>query len=699
MKIPAIIPAGLLFAAVVAAPAQGKPSPHLSAPARTTWMADNGNGTYTNPLFYDEFSDPDLIRVGDDYYLTGTTMHSMPGLPVLHSRDLVNWTFMGDASGGLDFSPACRLQDGKNIYGQGIWAPSFRYHDGVFYIFSNVNGRTTHLYTATNPAGPWRHRELKRAFHDLSVLFDDDGKVYVVWGYQDLRIAEFDQNFDVIPGTEHVLFAKNDGMGEGSHFYKINGKYYIISAWWDGRMRMACARADHPDGPYEVNPEICADEDFGMPMGNRLVHPWGGSFAFTPRQPHSVGHLSLHQGGIVETQKGAWWGFSMMDDNSVGRVTCLSPVTWKDGWPYFGLPGNLERVPRTWVKPDTGFVSAPTAPYQRNDDFGGPRLANVWQWNHFPASGQWSLTERPGYLRLHALPAHNLWDARDTLTQRAIGPESIPTAELDTAGMQPGDRAGLALFNYPYAWIGIARTPAGYELRQFDQRTGKTTTAPFAGGRIWLRARCNFLTEKATFSYSTDGRDFRPFGTGFTMIYQLKTFQGVRYSLFSFNVTGTRGGDADFDRFTVDEPHPYGFTRPIPAGRIIILENLLDGSVLEATGDRLASVPKTDAPAARFKVVGLPLGRVALATAAGLRVTVTGPGMTDRVCLRPAQPDGSPAQTFQWIETPYGDVLLLSLGTDRYLRIWPYQGAITANARGAFFDHRNGASFTFRVMP
>jgi xylan 1,4-beta-xylosidase len=368
-----------------------------------SWMADNGNGTFTNPLFYDEFSDPDMIRVGEDYYLTGTTMHAMPGLPVLHSKDLVNWELLGYAFDRLDLGSEFRLENG-DIYGQGIWAPCFRYHDGIFYIFSNVNKHNTQLFTATNPAGPWKHTEMKRSFHDLSVLFDEDGKVYVVWGFGDLHLAQLNEQLDdIVPGSEHGLSLKNAGMGEGSHFYKLKGKYYIISTRFDGRMRISCARADKPEGPYEVNAEISADEDFGIPEGNRLVDHRASDFKLKPADSKRVGRMSIHQGGIVDTPKGEWWGFSMMDYNSVGRLVCLSPVTWQDGWPYFGLPGNLKRTPRTWVKPDTGHASPPTTPYQRNDEFNGQQLANVWQWNHVPADDKWSLTERAGYLRLHSL--------------------------------------------------------------------------------------------------------------------------------------------------------------------------------------------------------------------------------------------------------------------------------------------------------
>ena len=642
--------------------------PAVVSPVRA-WLADNGNGTFTNPLFYDEFSDPDMIRVGDDYYLTGTTMHTMPGLAVLHSKDLVNWEFLGYASDGLNFGPEFRLEDGKSVYGQGIWAPSFRYHNGTFYIFTNINHRKTQLYTATNPAGPWKHQELKRSFHDLSVLFDDDGKVYVVWAYGDVHLAQLtDDLLDIVPGTERVIIPKSAGMGEGSHFYKINGKYFITSAWFAGRMRMPCARADKPEGPYEVNLEISADEEFGIPEGNRLVRDKAGvPYTLRTPDPKAVGRMSLHQGGLVDTPKGEWWGFSMMDYNSIGRLTCLSPVTWQDGWPYFGLPGNLKRTPRTWVKPDTGHTSPPSAPYQRNDEFNGPHFANVWQWNHFPVADKWSLTERPGFLRLHSLPAPDFWNARNTLTQRAIGPESTPTAELDASGLKPGDVAGLALLNHPYAWIGVSRSADGFELRQFDETTGKTVTAPFAGGRVWLRAHCDFLTEKAAFSYSTDGKTFQPLGGEFTMIFQGLTFQGIRYSLFNYNTGGAPGGCADFDRFTVDEPRPSGFTRPIPAGKTIVLENMRgDDAVLAVKGDALTAAPKSDTTA--FKVIGLPLGRVSLQAPDGRFVTVAGLGENGRVSLERAKKPGDDSQSFQWTEMPRGDLLLLSLTSHRHLR-------------------------------
>ncbi|HVU32772.1 MAG TPA: glycoside hydrolase 43 family protein [Opitutaceae bacterium] len=649
------------------------------SPSAHAWLADNGNGTYTNPLFYDEFSDPDLIRVGSDFYLTGTTMHVNPGLPILHSRDLVNWELLGYASDRLDLGPEFRLEGGREIYGQGIWAPSFRYHAGTFYIFSNVNHHTTQLFRAKNPAGPWTRTPMKRSLHDLSVLFDDDGKTYVVWGYQNLHLAQLTEDLtDLVPGTEKVIIQEGAGMGEGSHFYKIGGKYYILSAWYAGRMRMACARADHPYGPYEVNPAISTDENFGLAEGHRLRNQ-SFPFAVTPPNTNDGGHMSMHQGGIVQTATGEWWGWSMMDFNSVGRLTCLSPVTWTDGWPYFGLPGNLQRTPRTWVKPDTGFTSPATAPYQRNDEFSGPSLANVWQWNHVPVDGKWSLSERPGYLRLHALPAKDFWWAKNTLTQRAIGPQSSPTAVLDAGGLKPGDIAGLALLNLPYAWIAVRRDASGLNLEQFNELTGKLVSVPLGSTRVWLRAHCDFLTEKAAFGYSLDGKSFEPLGGEFTMIFQLKTFQGVRYSLFAYTTAAGEGGAADFDSFTVHERHPRGFMNPIPFGETIRLVPFASATPLTVNGATL------------FQVVDRGLGRVALQNGDAY-VSIDGSGQAS---LRPGLP--ADAETFQWTENVYGDVNLLSLLTHRQLRA-AGAGAI-ADSPGPKPDRKDGTCFQVEPAP
>jgi xylan 1,4-beta-xylosidase len=650
--------------------------PGSGAAAVSTWTPDNGDGTFTNPLFYDEFSDPDLIRVGDDFYLTGTTMHSMPGLPILRSRDLVNWTFVAYAMETLDLGPGFRLEQGKNVYGQGIWAPSLRHHAGTFYLFSNVNGHTTQLFTAKDPAGPWTHRPMKRSFHDLSVLFDG-GKVYVVWGYQGIRFAQLNDALDdVVPGTEREIIPKSAGMGEGLHFYKFGDKYFVTSAWYEGRMRMPAARADRPDGPYEVNPAISIDEDFGMAEGNRLNDVWGRKrpLEIRPGNPQSTGRLSLHQGGIVDTPSGEWWGFSMMDYNSVGRLTALSPITWKDGWPYFGLPGNHARNPRTWVKPTTAQPQPVTVPFERNDDFAGATLKPVWQWNHVPVRENWSLEERKGFLRLRAMPATSLWDARNTLTQRSIGPRSTPTAVLDASGMANGDVAGLALFNLPHAWVGVERSSGGLTVAQFDELTQRTTRKFLGSARVWLRAPSDFMAERAHFEFSTDGKKFEKLGEPFTMVFQLATFQGVRFALFAFNREGRSGGRADFDTFTVDQPHPRGLLRPIPFG---------DDVVMTPAG-------KTSGVPGRVTVRDRKLGRVALGID-GRWLSVADDGSVTRSAGEPAT-----AETFQWMETPTGDLVLMSLRTNRFLRADPSTNRMTADSPGPVPDGSDGVRFQWR---
>jgi hypothetical protein len=463
-------------------------------------------------------------------------------------------------------------------------------------------------------------------------------------------------------------------------------------------MRMPCARAAHPAGPYEVNLEISADEDFGLREGPRLKPPYP-PFDVVPADPSSLGRMSLHQGGIVDTPAGEWWGFSMMDYNSVGRLTCLSPITWQDGWPYFGLPGNLKRTPRIWAKPNTGHGAPPSAPFQRNDDFSVSALNPLWQWNHLPDDTKWSLAERPGHLRLYSMPAADLWWARNTLTQRAIGPESSPTVELDTSGMQAVDVAGLALLNLPYAWIGVCRQAGGLALQQFDQATGRLDSLPLDALRVWLRARCDFLTEQAAFSYSTDGSTFQPLGQPFAMIFQLKTFQGVRYALFHYNSSGAPGGYADFARFTVEQPHPRGLRQPIPFGKTIMLATFGGARVLVVREGVVMAVP-ADNPlahtrAAHFGVADCGYGRVALQGAGGL-VSVVAPGGSARMVASASTP--TDAEMFQWTETPYGDLVLLSLVTHRHLRVDLQTGAVAADWPGPLPSRNDGACLSWEIV-
>lgn len=690
--------AALALGCLAAAAAEGGPD---------SWTADNGNGTFTNPLFYDEFSDPDLIRVGDDFYLTGTTMHSMPGLPMLHSTDLVNWTLLGYVFDRLDLGPAFRLEDGREIYGQGIWAPCLRYHEGTFYVFSNINGYGMQVFAAKDPAGPWERRPFEGGIHDLSVLFDDDGKIYAVHGYDEVKMVELKPDLSgLVKGSERVIIPAGNAMGEGHHFYKIDGVYYIISANYAPVGRMQCARADRPEGPYETV-VISANETMGVQrgwwvdnvgLGAEVPEP-GFDFQLAPPSENGFRAVPLHQGGIVDLPNGDWWGFSMMDFRSVGRTTALSPVTWKDGWPYFGLPGNLGRSPKTWLKPEVEAEGEPTAPYQRSDDFEGPELRPVWQWNHKPVESKWSL--EGGALRLRTLPARDFLWARNSLTQRVIGPESIATLELDASELRDGDVAGLALLNIPGAWIGVAREGKAFALRFYDQRNNHAIERPLPDGKVSLRASGNYDEDVAWLSYSVDGETFQEIGEEIVLPYQLKTFQGTRYSLFAYNTDGQEGGYASFEAFRVEEPLADRSAN-LPLGKVISLTNLADGHPVWANphgmlhwtrpGSEEASGLRT-----RFRVHDRGRGRVALEVMDGSGfLTVVGIGLSADVRLMKEESEGS---LFMWQDMLRQQCMLLSLATHCYVGLDPATDEpYSANNPGPHPDRKHGVVFEWEAV-
>ena len=666
------------------------------------WTADNGNGTYSNPLLYEEFEDPDVIRVGDDYYLAGTTMHMMPAVQLMHSKDLVNWELAGYCADRLDLGPAFRLEGG-NIYGRGIWAPCLRYHNGTFYLFSNVNGVGLQVFRSKSINGPWERNQLPGR-HDLSVLFDDDGKVFIISGggspYPIEELAPDLRSFK----TDAPKRALVGRMGEGHHLYKINGKYVDVSAIPGGPVDQMVAVADSIDGPWKIE---------RMVQGESL-----GVTGATPAraQPNDRG-LWLHQGGIVDTPSGEWWSIIMSDHGSAGRMVSLVPVTWDNGFPLIGLPGNLRKAPNTWFKPNTGFTQAPKPAFIHDDNFDSGKLNPHWQWNHVPDDAKWSLTEQPGVLRLHSLPAPDFYSARNSLCQRPPGPESIITVELDTKGLAVGDTAGLALLSSPYAWIGVVKTPEGNALQMFtgggNRRRGPgpaltaATNAPTISptappAHLWLRVHCNFDTDEAIFSWSADGKRFTPLGKPFTMTFQLTTFQGVRPALFNFNTTGQPGGYADFDNYTCVEPRARGIEREIPIGKTIILTSGADNSLLAADtqSSTLVNIPAGAATTAsqnvRFLVVDLGRGRVALKAANGRYVSADGEAAVLKDLA--SQPPG-PAESFQWVNLMRGDTMLMSLTNHRYLAAEPTgPGLVTVTAAGPSPARRGGECFRWKVM-
>jgi beta-xylosidase len=671
-----------------------------STAAARSWTADNGNGTYSNPLFYEEFEDPDVIRVGEDYYLAGTTMHMNPALIVLHSRDLVNWELASYCMDRLDLGPSFRLEGG-NIYGRGIWAPCIRYHDGMFYVFSNVNNVGCQVFRSKSPNGPWARNQLP-GVHDLSVLFDDVGKIYAISGATRPVIVELNKDItEIVANTSRQMNAQ--GVGEGHHLYKINGKYFDASAIPGAHTDQVVARADSIDGPWEVE-RMVQGESLGVPTQNSVRSGRGGnpSFTITPSDPNSGGGLTLHQGGIVDTPTGECWGIIRQDHGSIGRMVALVPITWDNNFPIIGLPGNLRKAPNTWIKPDTGHTQDRKPLFVRSDTFESPKLNPVWQWNHVPDDTKWSLSEKPGVLRLNSLPAADFWMARNSLTQRPPGPKSIATVELDASGLAARDIAGLALLNAPYAWIGLVKSAAGVTLQTFDQTNRKTTEAPTKSTHVWLRVACNFDTEEAVFSWSANGKDFVRLGDTFAMAYQLTTFQGVRFSLFNFNTSGQPGGYADFDNFKVDEPRAWGMERTIPVGQTITLASGADGSFLAADTQNMslinvaASASGATAHRVRFQVVDLGKGRVALKARNGRFVSVAGGGVVLKDLAGAAPGD---AESFQWINLMRGDTMLMSLTNHCYLATKPNNpGPVTVSATSPQPDRKDGACFKWKAV-
>ena len=675
-------------------------------PGRMTWSADNGNGTYTNPLFYDEFSDPDIIRVGEDYYLAGTTMHSVPGLVVLHSKDLVNWEFSSFCFDRFDDSDDFNLRNGKEAYGQGIWAPAIRYHNGKFYIFSNINGHGLQVFISDSAKGPWKHHQIKGDIYDLSVLFDDDGKIYAIHKYGNVTVTELKPDLSgPVEGSSKVVIPEGNAMGEGHHIYKINGMYYILSADYSPMGRMQCARSKSIWGPYETC-VISERESFGYSAAwtvnnvglGRPVPEDGFKFKNNKPSDETLICSTIHQGGIVQAPDGKWWGVSMQDFNAVGRTVCLSPVTWVDGWPYFGLEKNLGRSPRTWFKPND-VVKTPVATYDRCDDFSGKTFKPVWQWNHNPNDKMWSLNkERKGWLRLHSMPAKQLLWAKNSLTQRAIGPVSYTSVKLDASKLKAGDEAGLGAINMPYASLGVVKTDKGLALRCYDQNTNKEVGKTLDKKVVWLRLWGDYDKSQLQYSYSLDGKNWENIGGQMISPYQLKTFQGVRVALYAFNTKNANGGVADFDNFKVEEPMADR-TANFPIGKTVRFFNLADGNLMNATGHGLMhnSWNRKDlSNQVKFVVEDRGQGKVALKAADGRYVYIAGAGLSGDVRLTS---DASKAEEFVWQDMLYNHCMLLSLKTQRYVGKHPKDGSpYSADFQGADAGMKNGCVFSWEVV-
>ena len=675
-------------------------SPIFSSPVGAqSWTADNGNGTFTNPLFYDEFSDPDILRVGDDYYLAGTTMHTVPGLVILHSRDLVNWENISYCFDRFDFDdPAFSLQNKKEIYGQGVWAPCIRYANGQFYVFTNINGKGLQCYTAKDIRGPWEHHNMKGRIYDLGVHFDDDGKIYAIHGYGEVKCTELKADLSgPIMETEKTIIPEGSGVGEGHHMYKINGMYYLISTDYKPNGRTLCSRSKSIWGPYETR-VITADETFGyhaagLTQWKGRIVPDGSKFSIPQPDKNATACTNIHQGGIVEDQNGQWWALLMMDFHSIGRTTTLAPITWVDGWPMLGLPGNIGRAPRTWFKPAIAPDEKPHAPYVRSENFDGKELGRVWQWNHNPDDRMWSM--KRGRLQLNAMPAEQLMWARNSLTQRAIGPTTEYRVQLFTKKMKDGDVAGLGNINVPCSWVGVVKEGSRLILRDFSQLTNDTidediTERIGSDGSLWLHLNGDFDNDRLTSGYSLDGKTLRSTRTNLRLGYQLCSFQGVRISLFTFNHKGKNGGTAEFDNFVCDEK-AADRSGNIPYGKTFRIINLATGLPMNATRHGVCHDSRSDdnTIATHFRLIDKGNGKVTLQCEDGRYIMCSGIGQPGDLRMTDSEKD---AEVFLWQDYLGGEFMLMSMRTHKYVCKSPTTGSpYSMDCAGSDPARRNGS--------
>lgn len=503
--------------------------------------AQKATTTCTNPMMWADVPDMSITRNGNDYYLISTTMHLMPGAPVMKSQDLVNWEIASYVFDSLYDNSKYNLVDGT-VYGRGQWASSIRYHKGLYYVLFSPNDQPfrSYIFTTTNPSTEkWKLHARMQHFHDASLFFDDDGRVYVFSGTGSLRELKSDLS-DVKPdGVDMKIFERDKeetGLLEGSQVVKHNGKYYLLMISWPGGKprRQVCYRADSITGPYEK--KIILQDKFAD-------FPYCG------------------QGCITDDENGNWYGLIFQDRNGVGRVPLLMTVRWVDGWPMLGDENG--KVPLTWEVPlkphDTGKRIV------ESDDFSSYKLKINWQWNHNPVNSAWSLTERKGYLRLKtSRVVDNLFAAPNSLTQRMEGPKCSGVVSIDVSKMKDGDVAGLSAFNGDAGVLSVIMegnkkyvTLVSNSVDLDKNKAIKGVKAEELGrveltkNIIYLRVDGDFNLGRdiATFFYSFDNKNWTPIGSEYKMIFDYRRFfMGSKFAIFNY-ATKETGGYVDVDFF------------------------------------------------------------------------------------------------------------------------------------------------------
>ena len=492
-----------------------------------------------NPIIWADVPDMSIVRVGHSYYMSSTTMHMNPGLPIMESKDLVHWKLVSYAYKTLGDNDALNLANGKNAYGKGSWASSLRYHNGLFYVstFSSTTNRTT-IYSTKDPhKTPWKQiSSFEPAYHDHSIVFDDDGRVYLVYGAGNIHLLELNADLSgpKLGGIDKIIIrdasrVAGESVGlpaEGSQVFKHDGRYYLCNITWPrGGMRTEIIhRADSIYGPYE---------------GQIMFHDQG-----------------VAQGGFVNTPDGKWYAYFFQDHGAVGRIPFLVPMTWKDGWPVVGIDGKLsETLDLPAIKKNySGIVGSD----EFNRKVGDSSLPLFWQWNHNPDDHLWSLNANPGALRLTTGRVDDsVLHSRNTLTQRTFGPECSGTTAVDVSGMKDGDYAGLIALQNRYAFVGVKMTGTSKEIVMVTSEHNSPVeqeSVPITDSRVFLRMECDFKggADLVSFAFSTDEKTWHIISHPFHLQYDLVHFMGCRFGLFNF-ATKMAGGHVDFDYFRVGD--------------------------------------------------------------------------------------------------------------------------------------------------
>ena len=523
------------------------------------WVSDEGNGMYRNPVLHADYSDPDVCAVGEDYFLTASSFNCTPGLPILHSKDLVNWKIVNYALKKVE--PVEYYNEAR--HGKGVWAPSIRFHEGVFYIYWGDPDFGIFMVKTRDPYGEWDKPVLVKAgkgMIDPCPLWDDDGRVYLAHAWAGSRakfnsvltVCELNKESTAVISDPVLVFDGNDGVNhtiEGAKFYKRNGFYYlfapaggVVSGW------QLVMRSKDVYGPYEA----------------RIVMAQGKTDINGP-----------HQGGWVDTPAGESWFLHFQDKGAYGRVLHLNPMKWVNDWPVIGVDkdgdGCGDPVSR-YRKPKTDKTYPIETPVE-SDEFDTRKLGLQWEW-HANYQDVFGFTTNMGYARIygHELSPHfkNFWEVSNLLMQKFPAEEFTATAKLKVSAKDDGQLSGLIIMGLDYSWIGVEKQGEKFLLKQAvckDAEQGNleqvSTLAVLEPSRkfeaglfpnyereIYIRVHVD-KGAYCRFSYSLDGRKFTEAGTLFKA--RQGKWIGAKVGMFSVTPHGKERGWLDVDWFRVEK--------------------------------------------------------------------------------------------------------------------------------------------------